>query len=158
MDDFPPISEDNKVNLVARRDGESVLDYTQRIRIAAITTIAGNNIPTDAKEVATLNSLLDGLDRQEINKARIDIENSGLAADKEALSLITAVINSVGNSNPYETSNPQPRVFDHEGPVIEGVKLVDGELDHKPRQVNYDGFMKQYKLDNPKSKDTGEDD
>ena len=95
---------------------------------------------------------------EEINKAKIEIENSLAAADQEALTLITAVINSVGNINPYETAKPFERTLEHEGPVVHGVTLVPGELDTKPKQSNYDSFMKTYKQNNPRIIDDEDDD
>ena len=157
MDDFPPLPEIPKINTNKRQEGESILEYTQRIRLDTIVTFTENSALEDVKEIAALTSLLDGLDRQEINKAKIEIDNSLAAADQEALSLITAVINNVGNMNPFESANPVERTLEHEGPVIAGVTLVPGELDAKPSQSNYDSFMKQYKKANPKSKDEDED-
>lgn len=157
MDDFPPLPDIPKINTNKRQEGESILEYTQRIRLDTIVTFTENAALDDVKEIAALTSLLDGLDRQEINKAKIEIDNSLAQADQEALSLITAVINNVGNMNPFEAATPVMRTLEHEGPVIAGVTLVPGELDSKPSQSNYDSFMKQYKKANPKSKDEDED-
>ena len=152
MDDFPPIVDNNViVNNLDRHDGESVLDYTQRIRIAAVSKLTALAMPEDPKDINALNQVLDGIDRQEFNKAKIELDSVGAASDKEALSLITSLINSVGNTNPYESKTPVVRVLEHEGPVVSGVVLVPGELDSVPEKLNYDEFMKEYKRKNPKN-------
>lgn len=157
MDDFPPLPEVIRPSIAAKLENETILEYTQRIRINTVAAMTGTKYPDDPKEVSALTSLLDGLDRQEINKAKIEIDSTHAQADQEALSLITAIINTVGNINPYESKNPTERILEHDGPVIGGVVLVDGELDTKPRQANYDSFMKQYKKDNPKQQDEDND-
>ena len=158
MEDFPPLPEDNIPDINQRLPGESILEFTQRVRMNALTSFTKNSALDDVKDIAALTSILDGLDRQEINKAKIEIDNSLAAADQEALSLITAVINSVGNINPYETARPMERTVEHEGPVVSGVVLVPGELDSKPKQSNYDTFMKKYKENNPRTADDDDDD
>ena len=52
---------------------------------------------------------------------------------------------------------PVQRDISHEGPVVEGVVLVPGELDTKPDKMNYDSFMKNYKEKNPKNTDPEDD-
>ena len=158
MEDFPPLPEDNVPDINKRLPGESILDFTQRIRMNALDSFTKHSALDDVKDIAALTSILDGLDRQEINKAKIEIENSLAAADQEALTLITAVINSVGNINPYETAKPFERTLEHDGPVVHGVTLVPGELDTKPKQSNYDSFMKTYKQNNPRIIDDEDDD
>lgn len=153
MDDYPALPEDTKVNIHERKPDENLLAYTQRIRLSTIASLTTVSLPGDPKDIAAMNSLLDGIDRQEINKAKIELDSQNAAADQEAFNLIAALVNNVGNTNPYELANPVERTILHEGPVIEGVVLVAGELDSKPEQLNYDNFMKEYKRKNPKQKD-----
>lgn len=136
-----------------RREGEALLDYTQRIRVLAVDKLTEAAISNDPKDINALNSVLDGIDRQEFNKAKIELDTQGAAADKEALGLITSLVNAVGNINPYEATTPVVRTILHEGPVVSGVTLVPGELDARPDKLNYDSFMKEYKEKNPKNKD-----
>lgn len=136
-----------------RREGEALLDYTQRIRVLAVDKLTALAISDDPKDISALNSILDGIDRQEFNKAKIELDTQGAAADKEALGLITSLVNAVGNVNPYEAATPIVRTILHEGPVIEGVTLVPGELDARPDKLNYNDFMKEYKEKNPKDKE-----
>lgn len=156
MDDFPPIPEEPRININDKLPDESLLAYTQRVRLNAISSFTKDSALDDPKDISALNSLLDGIDRQEINKAKIELDNQNVAADQEAFSLIAALVNTVGNSNPYESKNPTERTIEHDGPIIEGVTLVDGELDSKPQSLDYASFMKEYKLKNPK--DTDDDD
>lgn len=149
MTDFPMLDEIG-VNENARREEEGLLDYTQRIRLATISKLTQHTIPDDPKEIAALNSVLDGIDRQEINKAKIELDNQSLKDDQAATDLILAIATSLGNKNPYEIDNPVERTIVHEGEVVSGVTLVDGELETKPKQMNYDNFMQEYKRNNPK--------
>lgn len=156
MEDFPIIedltSADAKLER-QRQEGESILDYTQRLRTLAVSTLLEREMPTDPKDIQTMNSLLDGMDRQEINKAKLDLERQNGSADADALALITAVVNNLGNRNPYEVEVPVERVIEHDGPVIEGVTLVEGELENRPREMGYTSFMKEYRAKNPKKQD-----
>lgn len=152
MSDFPPIvDEDESLDPHAIRDDESLLSYTQRIRLATVSKLTQHTIPNDPKDIAALNSVLDGIDRQEINKAKIEMDSQGAKDDQSAIDLIFAIANTLGNKNPYEAAEPVERTIEHEGVVIEGVELVEGELDSKPQQMNYDNFMAEYKKKNPKN-------
>ena len=152
MSDFPPIiDEKESLDPHALRDEESLLSYTQRIRLATVSKLTQHTIPDDPKDIAALNSVLDGIDRQEINKAKIEMDSQGSKDDQSAIDLIYAIANSLGNRNPYEAAEPVERTIEHEGAVIEGVELVKGELDSKPQQMNYDNFMSEYKKKNPKN-------
>ena len=153
MVDFPPIEDKGSLDPHAIKEDESLLSYTQRIRLATVSKLTQHTIPDDPKDIAALNSVLDGIDRQEINKAKIEIENQSAKDDQSAIDLIFSIANTLGNRNPYEVENPVERTIAHEGAVIEGVVLVEGELDSKPQQTNYDQFMKEYKRKNPRNND-----
>lgn len=157
MQDFPPIVDDNAPTSLERLEGESALDYTQRIRLATVDKLVTTSISDDPKDVAALNSVLDAIDRQEFNKAKIELDSQAAQSDKEAYGLIASLVNAVGNVNPYMVDVPVQRDISHEGPVVEGVVLVPGELDTKPDKMNYDSFMKNYKEKNPKNTDPEDD-
>lgn len=157
MEDFPPIIPLRPEPTYRREDGESILDFTQRVRLASVTKLTERNLPDDPKDVSALSQMLDSIDRQEFNKAKIEIESQGANADKDALDLITAIVNTVGNNNPYLVDVPVVRDVTHNGPIVEGLTLVPGELDNKPVKMNYDSFMKKYKEDNPQQPDDEDD-
>lgn len=157
MDELLPTDE-AYVNKYQLGEEEQLLSYTQRIRLAAVGALTVNNtISSDPKELAALTSVLDGIDRQEINKAKIELDNKSLKNDQDTTAFIAAISASIGNRNPYEIETPIERTVEHEGKVIEGVVLVAGELDSKPQQMTYDSFMKEYKQKNPRQKDDDED-
>lgn len=135
------------------KDGEELLDFTQRVRLAVIANLTQFTISTDPKDVSALNSMLEGIDRQEINKAKIEIDSQSNRNDQETLDLIMGMATALGNTNPYESSTPLERTISHDGPVTTGVTLVPGELDNKPQALDYDTFMKDYKKANPRVKD-----
>lgn len=151
-EDFTPIEESN-AEKYAIKEEEGLLSYTQRIRLAAVSKLTQHTIPDDPKDLAALNSVLDGIDRQEINKAKIELDNASAKDEQSTRDFIAAIALTMGNNNPYETQTPTERTIAHEGVVVEGVVLVEGELDNKPQQMNYDAFMKKYKAENPKDKD-----
>lgn len=151
-EDFPPIAGDELVDHNIRPD-EGLLEYTQRIRLAAVSKLTATAISDDPKDIAALNSVLDGIDRQEINKAKIEIDNQSAKDEQSTREFIAAIALTMGNNNPYESQTPTERTITHEGEVVSGVKLVPNELDNKPQQMNYDQFMKDYKEKNPKQKD-----
>lgn len=157
MNELLPL-DDTDPEKFALGEEEELLSYTQRLRLGIVSALtADRGISTDPKDVATLNSVLDGIDRQEINKAKIDIENQSVKNEQDTTAFIAAISQAMGNRNPYEVQNPVERTVVHEGVVVEGVVLVEGELDSKPQQLTYDDFMKDYKKKNPKSKDGDED-
>lgn len=150
--------EENELSMrYEKREGEDLLEYTQRVRLAAVSHMTQHTISTEPKDISALTSVLDGIDRQELNKARLELENQSSKEDQATLELIMGITLALGNKNPYESTTPIEREVTHEGPVIEGVVLVDGELDNKPRIMNYDSFMKDYKKKNPKQKDNDND-
>lgn len=157
MNELLPL-DDSDPQKFALGEEEELLAYTQRIRIAAVGALTlGRGISTDPKELASLTSVLDGIDRQEINKAKIDLENQSVKNEQDTTAFIAAISQSMGNRNPYESQEPIERTVEHEGTIIEGVVLVAGELDSKPQQMNYDTFMKEYKKKNPKPTDSDEE-
>lgn len=150
--------EENELSMrYEKREEEDLLDYTQRMRLAAVSHLTQHTISTEAKDISALTSVLDGIDRQELNKARLELENQSSKEDQATLELIMGMTLALGNKNPYESTTPIEREVFHDGPVIEGVTLVEGELDNKPRIMNYDSFMKDYKKKNPKQKESDED-
>ena len=95
MQDFPPIVDDNAPTSLERLEGESALDYTQRIRLATVDKLVTTSISDDPKDVAALNSVLDAIDRQEFNKAKIELDSQAAQSDKEAYGLIASLVNAV---------------------------------------------------------------
>lgn len=138
--------------ITKRLPGESVLDYTQRIRQLTVDKITQDGIPIDNKDLASLSMLLDSMDKQEINKARIIVEDKAANVDKHASELIKAMATALGNDNPYLAPVPVQREIVLDEPLPE-VTLVDGELDQSCRQLSYDTFMKDYREKNPKETD-----
>ena len=69
--------------------GESIFDYTQRIRKEMIINSCASGVPSDPKDVAMINNILNSMDAQEVNKARIANEDKAANADKEAIAITT---------------------------------------------------------------------
>lgn len=137
--------------------GESIFDYTQRIRKEMIINSCAKGIPSDPKDVAMVNNILNSMDAQEVNKARIANEDKAANADKEASNLIRSLLTMVGNSNPYLAENPVPRDIKATGTIGPGVTLVEGELDQSHRVLNHATFMAEQRAKNPKQAEEDDD-
>lgn len=135
-----------------RREDETIFEFTQRIRTANVEKLMQDGLPTDAKDVYALSAILDSMDRQELAKAKLEIDSKQSKSDEQAQALISALINAVGNVNPYESKaaverEPLPELS------TEGVTLIEGEMDTVPRDMNFDSFMKEHRQKNPKPTD-----
>lgn len=137
--------------------GESIFDYTQRIRKEMILNACAAGVPSDPKDVAMVNNILNSMDTQEVNKARIANEDKTANADKEASNLIRSLLTMVGNTNPYLAEKPVPRDIKATGTIGPGVTLVDGELDQSHRVLNHATFMAEQRAKNPKQTEEDED-
>lgn len=155
MEEFPFDIADNNESM-ARQPNESVLDYTQRIRIAIVQQNTANGLPSDPDELSALAGFLNDLDKQELTKAKIQLEDKAQQSDRKAQEIIQGIISMVGNQNPYDAGVNTGRVVEHKGDLAD-VQLVPGELDHNQRTLDYDSFIKEYREKNPKVTDDGED-
>lgn len=143
----------NLVFDVKRKEGESTFDYTQRIRMGILEQKTIGGLPDDPDDLRTLSILLNDIDKQEVTKTRLALEDKALESDRAAQELIGKVLTMVGNSNPFRIEGNTGVVVDHKVDLPE-VTLVPGELDGQQRQLNYDSFMKEYREKNPKEVDT----
>lgn len=135
-----------------KRDDETTLEYTQRLRIAIVSKLTSNGISEDPDNLSTLANFLNDMDRQETTILKLDIENKKADSDAKAQEIIAAMLERVGNDNPYALKHNTGRVIEHEGDLTE-VTLVPGELDQTQRQLNYEDFMKEYREKHPVESD-----
>ena len=78
---------------------ESVLDYTQRLRMRVVTKLLGesDSPPSDPKEVLTLNTVLDSMDRTALGSLRAKREAQVDDMSKQAAALVHEVLQRAGN-------------------------------------------------------------
>lgn len=155
MEEFPFEVINNDENM-ARLPNESILDYTQRIRVAIVEKNTANGLPSDPDELSALAGYLNDMDKQELAKVKIQLEDKAQQSDRKAQEIIQGILNMVGNQNPYDAGVNTGRVVEHKGDLAE-VQLVPGELDHNQRTLDYDSFIKEYREKNPKVTDDDEE-
>lgn len=135
-----------------RQAGESILDYTQRIRQGVVEQYIVDGLPTNADDVSALATYLNDMDKQEVIKQKIANEGKALENDKLATEIIASMLGKLGNTNPYALTETTGTIVDHDVELPE-VQLVPGELDHNQRTLNYDAFMTDYRAKHPKGVD-----
>lgn len=155
MEELPFEVINNDENM-ARLPNESILDYTQRIRVAIVEKNTAHGLPSDPDELSALAGYLNDMDKQELAKVKIQLEDKAQQSDRKAQEIIQGILSMVGNQNPYDAGVNTGRVVEHKGDLAE-VQLVPGELDHNQRTLDYDSFIKEYREKNPKVTDDDEE-
>lgn len=122
---------------------EATLAFTQNTRLTiASQLMSKGTIPEDKGDRALLMNVLDGMDRQVINKMRVDAEKDQTNALAAAAVSIGHLLNTVSN-DVYRTPTPVARELP-ELPIecitlVEG-NLVEGELSTSYTQETIDEF------------------
>ncbi len=128
---------------------EDVLTYTQGVRrrlIGAITK-EGAEMPSDNKDRLTLLATLDGMDRQELGRQKIDAAKNSSASDRMvAGALLTLLNRELGGTNPFERNGDVPRPALPALPV-DDLASVPGETDIGLSDDNLLLFAKRTGLD-----------
>lgn len=144
--------EENQEGLTTefkRLPGESVLEYTQRIRQGVVEKVTENGLPSDEDQMYALASYLDAMDRQEIAKQKMVNEEKALETDKMATAIVASMLGKLGNHNPFMVEENTGNIVEHDVELPQ-VNLVPGELDHNQRVLNYDNFVTDYRKKHPK--------
>lgn len=124
-----------------------VLQHTRRVKLKLVDALTSNGIvPTDPKEVNALMKVLDSIDKTAHGNIRNSIDQDNSAALGDALSIIAAVQQQVGNTDPYMRDLP---VDGEIREVTIDTKLVDvdfvpGELSQELQDLQYDSFIDKF--------------
>lgn len=140
-----PTAIDDIQTHIPRAEGESYLDWSQRVReliIAANTTML-----TDLQDPKVAGIILNAardMDRQEISKVQNSLTEKSIDVASQGIALADEMFGNLGNTNPYLAATPVIRDVpsDHK---LADVTLVEGELSDEQRDLNYDTFMTEHR-------------
>ena len=109
---------------------ESVLDYTQRLRKRVVDRLTmDDKLPEDPKEIITLNTVLDSMDRTALGSIRAKREGEVGDLTKQATALIQEVMRRIGNKDIFATPVAAPRTVPEIPEQIANPPTVPGELE-----------------------------
>lgn len=129
---------------------ESDLAYTNNIRKNMIRNLVGDEgvATKDVKELNVVIKALDGIDKSALGKLKLKTENE--VADKNiAASTNIAHILSTRTTQELlpQTKDVQGVILEIDDSLIEGVTIVEGELEINTTPQNYDTFMNKFSND-----------
>lgn len=127
---------------------ESVMDYTQRLRMRVVTKLLGesDSPPSDPKEVLTLNTVLDSMDRTALGSLRAKREAQVDDMSKQAAALVHEVLQRAGNVDIFAVGviSTQPRQVQEIPPEMADPVIVPGELEVGLSTMTSDAFLAEY--------------
>lgn len=115
-----------------QRPGESLMDFTQRVRADMVTEMTVGGLPTENKDRTTLLAALSDIDQQELNKAKIDAKSASTDTQRQAIEIFQQIL-----AGPASKGNPYAK------PAIEGtatrvkpLPVLDGNIDLVPGETD----------------------
>lgn len=158
VNEFEPVAEEKEGELLSHRpidgmpeDPEERLNYTQTIREMVINQlIKGGQIPiNDKDQMGMLKDALDGIDRQELGKKKINAKKEETAVNAnilaKTLEKFSMEVSKVSNGDPMgvllaDKPKRDPNVFNRD---IRGkFKDIDeAELSEESREENSEEFF-----------------
>lgn len=100
-----PIPPELQIN-IPELDQSTILDMTTQVRYQMLRQYMPNGqLPKDPKEAALVIKLLDGMDKQDLTKKRLDIEKEGVGVNSDIAKAGLALVRQLSrgnNANPYE--------------------------------------------------------
>lgn len=143
MSDVAP--EAGVVELPPMND-DQLLDFSQGMRrqLASSLTKGGTVMPTDPKDQQTLLATLDSLDKQIINKKRIQVQEASNEVDRLVGLTMAKFYTELGSVNPLERPVIEGEVVAVPEPdtkLLPRAELVPGETDTSVSTLTYDEFM-----------------
>lgn len=100
-----PIPPELQIN-IPELDLSTILDMTTRVRYQMLRQyMPEGQLPKDPKEAAIVIKLLDGMDKQDLTKKRLDIEKEGVGVNADIAKAGLALVRQLSagkNANPYE--------------------------------------------------------
>lgn len=113
-----------------QRPGESLMDFTQRVRASMVVEMTTGGLPADNKDRVTLLATLSDMDSQELNKAKIDAKSASTDAERQAAEIFGRLLTTVArNQNPYE----RPAI---EGTATRVMPQLDGNIELLPGETD----------------------
>jgi len=137
----PPVPEGYHIQ-VPDLEGDNVLDLTQRVRIQMLKQyLMTGQLPQDAKDAAVIVKLLADMDKQDLGKKKLVIDEKNVGVNSEIAAAGIALMRKIGGSkaDPYAVSSSQPRTapsFDQA--LTQNIEVLPGETDLSPRDFSTD--------------------
>lgn len=139
---------------------ESILDFTQRLRKRVVNKITneGESIPNDPKEVLSLNTVLDSMDRTALGSLRSKRDAQVDDMTKQAAALVHEVLKQAGNVDLFAAVSVKPRVVEEIPPEMAEPTIVPGELEMGLQTMTADTFLADYEAKKTASGEAQPDD
>lgn len=124
---------------------ESVLDYTQRLRKRVVERLTNDGkIPEDPKDVMTLNTVLDSMDRTALGSIRAKREGEVGDLTKQATALIQEVMGRIGNKDIFAAPVASPRTVPEIPEEMANPATVPGELEVGISNMTSSQFLAEF--------------
>lgn len=118
-----------------------VLDRTRTFKFAMIDHLLNpNNMPTEAKDVNAVMSVIDSLDRVALTNIRLNQEAQDGANAQEAIRILGELSGILGNSNPYRSDVHTAREVTITE-TLDHTPFVPGEGSTELLDIEYDDFI-----------------
>lgn len=124
---------------------DEILSYTRGVRVTVVKELtASGAVPSESADKALLMTALKDLDQQAINKKRLVIEEKG--ADNSSL-IVAHLLKEVNRKTAFKQvpGSSESAVVDVAAKVlpdfIEAPKVLPGEGEVNPAQMDYESFM-----------------
>lgn len=128
-------------------DSQALFNHTQNLRLRIVKGLMGEDLkstPICTKEQTNLIRALGEIDKQEIAKARLDLDTKTANDEAAYRQRAVALMDIIGNQNPYLMDpdvTPPPRDMDVELPEDALEPLNDGVLETGEVPVSFDEVM-----------------
>lgn len=126
------------------KDGDALLQHTQRMRLMILDQVG---LSGDPKDVASAARLLDGLDKQEISVRRLKVDQQAVDTTAAAQQIMQSILNELTHNPPgrgqrteamadpvLELNEGEESLFDFE----------DGSLALGTQDTAFEDFQKQH--------------
>lgn len=118
---------------------ENVLDLTQQVRIQMLKQyLYTGQLPQDAKDAAIIVKLLGDMDKQDLSKKKLVIDEKSVGVNSEVAAAAINLVRQLGGSGADPYANTSPTSAPRGAPVFDShqagnVTVNPGETDLAPR-------------------------
>lgn len=123
---------------------ESDLEFTNKIRKNMIRNLVGDEgvATKDVKDLNVVIKALDGIDKSALTKLRIKSDEGISNKNLEASTNIAHILSTrTAQELLPQSKEIQGNILEIDDNLIEGITIVEGELETNPIPLNYDSFM-----------------
>ena len=128
-------------NKLLDMEDERRLQFTLTLRENMIKELVKDGLPKSEEELSTLTSLLDGMDRTVLGKARVKASEKANENNEQIAGMVASLLAKVPfNGEAVETIEPPSLPED-----VQPENVVPGETSIGVEDIGYDEFMKKMK-------------